>query len=73
MQPLCLLTAALKVRVDNQTATFVQIFTVMIVLLPFVMIDGNILTIVRLDAAAVSSIRERQTVHTFIGNHSHWL
>lgn len=44
-----------KVRVDNQTATFVQIFTSMIVLLPLIMIDGNILTIVRLDAAAVSS------------------
>ena len=53
-----------KVRVDNQTATFVQIFTSMIVLLPFVMIDGNILTIVRLDAAAVSSTILLGVLHT---------
>ena len=44
---------SIKVRVDNQTATFAQIFTAMIVLLPFVLIDGNIFTVVSLNAAAV--------------------
>jgi drug/metabolite transporter (DMT)-like permease len=44
---------SIKVRIDNQTATFVQIFTAMIVLLPFVLIDGNILKVVDLDATAV--------------------
>jgi len=48
-----LINRSIKVRVDNQTATFVQIFTAMIVLLPFVLIDGNILKVVNLDAMAV--------------------
>jgi drug/metabolite transporter (DMT)-like permease len=48
-----LINRSIKVRVDNQTATFAQILTAMIVLLPFVLIDGNILTVVDLDAMAV--------------------
>ncbi|VBB05886.1 Hypothetical protein LUCI_1097 [Lucifera butyrica] len=48
-----LINRSIKVRVDNQTATFVQILTAMIVLLPFVLIDGNIFTVVNLDAMAV--------------------
>ncbi len=48
-----LINRSIKVRVDNQTATFVQIFAAMIVLLPFVLIDGNILMVVYLDARAV--------------------
>ena len=48
-----LINRSIKIRIDNQTATFVQIFTAMIVLLPFVFIDGNILTVVDLDAKAV--------------------
>lgn len=48
-----LINRSIKVRVDNQTATFVQILTAMIVLLPFVLIDGTILTVVSLDAKAV--------------------
>lgn len=44
---------SIKVRVDNQTATFVQILSAMIVLLPFVLIDGNILTVVNLDSMAI--------------------
>jgi len=47
-----LINRSITCRVDNQTATFVQIFTAMIVLLPFVLIDGNILTVVNLDAMA---------------------
>jgi len=48
-----LINRSIKIRVDNQTATFVQILTAMIVLLPFVLIDGNIFTVVQLDAMAV--------------------
>jgi drug/metabolite transporter (DMT)-like permease len=48
-----LINRSITCRVDNQTATFVQILTAMIVLLPFVLIDGDILTVVNLDAMAV--------------------
>lgn len=48
-----LINRSIRVRVDNQTATFVQIFTAMIILLPFVLIDGSILTVVGLDFTAV--------------------
>ena len=49
-----IINRSIKVRVDIQTATFVQILTAMIVLLPFVLIDGNIFTVVHLDAMAVT-------------------
>jgi len=49
-----LINRSIKYRVDNQTATFVQIFAAMLVLLPFVLIDGNILTVVYLDVKAVT-------------------
>jgi Predicted permeases len=49
-----LINRSIKVRLDNQTATFVQIFTAMLVLLPFVLIEGNILTVVNLDAMAIT-------------------
>lgn len=48
-----LINRSIKVRVDNQTATFVQILAAMLVLLPFVLLDGNLLTVVGLDARAV--------------------
>jgi drug/metabolite transporter (DMT)-like permease len=48
-----LINRSIKFRVDNQTATFVQIFTAMIVLLPFVLIDGNILAVVDLNTMEV--------------------
>lgn len=48
-----LINRSIKIRVDNQIATFVQIFTAMLVLLPFVLMDGNILTVLDLDARAV--------------------
>ncbi len=44
---------SIKVRVNNQTATFVQILAAMIVLLPFVLVDGNIFKVADLDARAV--------------------
>ncbi len=48
-----LINRGIKTRVDNQTATFAQIFTAMIVLLPFVLAEGNILTVVTLDIRAI--------------------
>ncbi len=48
-----LINRSIKVRVDNQTATFVQILTAMVVLLPFVLLDGNIFAVVHLDAVAI--------------------
>ena len=61
-----LINRSIKVRVDNQTATFVQIFTAMIVLLPFVLIDGNILTVVDLDARAVTYTILLGILHTSV-------
>lgn len=61
-----LINRSIKVRVDNQTATFVQIFTAMIVLLPFVLIDGNILTVVYLDAMAVTYTVLLGILHTSV-------
>jgi drug/metabolite transporter (DMT)-like permease len=48
-----LINRSIEFRVDNQTATFVQIFTAMTVLLPVVLIDGNISEVVSLDILAV--------------------
>ena len=59
-----LINRSIKVRVDNPTATFVQILTAMIVLLPFVLIDGNILTVVHLDAMAVTYTLLLGLLHT---------
>ncbi|HBE80196.1 MAG TPA: EamA family transporter [Firmicutes bacterium] len=61
-----LINRSIKVRVDNQIATFVQIFTAMIVLLPFVLIDGNIVTVVNLDTRAVIYIILLGILHTGI-------
>jgi len=48
-----IINRSIRSRVDNQTGTFVQISAAMIVLLPFVLAEGNILTVRDLDAAAV--------------------
>lgn len=48
-----LINRGIKVRLDNQTATFVQILTAMVVLLPFVLLDGNVFTVTSLDATAI--------------------
>lgn len=61
-----LINRRIKVRVDNQTATFVQIFAAMIVLLPFVLINGDILTVVRLDAMAAAYTILLGILHTGI-------
>lgn len=49
-----LINRSIQVRVDNQTATFAQILAAMIVLLPFVWMDGNIFTFFSLNARAVT-------------------
>lgn len=59
-----LINRSITSRVDNSTATFVQIATAMLVLLPFVLMDGNILTIVNLDAMAVVFTILLGIVHT---------
>lgn len=61
-----LINRSIKIRVDNQTATFVQILTAMIVLLPFVLIDGNIFTVVHLDAMAVTYTVLLGVLHTSV-------
>ncbi len=45
-----LINRSIQTRVDNRTATFVQITTAMLVLLPFVLFEGNVITVVTLDA-----------------------
>ena len=59
-----LINRSIKFRVNNETATFVQIFTAMVVLLPFVLIDGNVLTIVNLDTRAIIYTLLVGIVHT---------
>ena len=49
-----LINRSIQVRVNNQTATFAQILAAMLVLLPFVLLEGNIYAIVQLDALAVT-------------------
>lgn len=49
-----LINRSIKVRVDNQVATFVQILTSMMVLLPFVLMDGDIIRVVNLDPMAIT-------------------
>jgi Permeases of the drug/metabolite transporter (DMT) superfamily len=47
-----MINRSIKIRVENHTATFVQILAAMLTLLPFVLIDGNIDTVVHLDLLA---------------------
>lgn len=61
-----LINRSIKYRVDNQTATFVQIFTAMIVLLPFVIVEGNILMILNVDVIAIIYIILLGVLHTGI-------
>lgn len=59
-----LINRSIKVRVKNETATFVQILMAMLVLLPFVLADGTVFSIVRLDATAVIFTVLLGVVHT---------
>lgn len=59
-----LINRSIKVRVDNQTATFIQILAAMIILLPFVLIDGNLYKVAHLDAMAVTCTILLGVLHT---------
>jgi len=59
-----LINRSITRRVDNQTATFAQIVTAMLVLLPFVLMEGNILKVVDLDAIAILFVLLLGIVHT---------
>ena len=48
-----LINRSIKIRVNDPTATFVQILTAMLVLLPFVILDGSIVTATELNATAI--------------------
>jgi len=47
-----LLNRSIKQRVNNQTATFIQILTATLVLLPFVLLDGTVEQIFQLDVTS---------------------
>ena len=59
-----LINRSIEVRVDNQTATFVQILAAMLVLLPFVLMEGDILKVLSLDAMAGAYIILLGILHT---------
>jgi len=59
-----LINRNIKNRVDNHTATFVQIFTAMVVLLPFVLFEGNIDKVMDLNAMAVTFTVLLGVLHT---------
>jgi drug/metabolite transporter (DMT)-like permease len=59
-----LINRGIKNRLDTQTATFVQVFTAMLVLLPFVLTDGNIFTVARLDVRAIAFTILLGVLHT---------
>ncbi len=59
-----LINRSIKVRVDNQKATFVQILSAMLVLLPFVLMEGTISTIVHLEVIEIIYIILLGVLHT---------
>ena len=59
-----LINRSIKDRVDNHTATFVQILAAMMVLLPFVIIDKGVLMVVSLNGVAVFYTFLLGIVHT---------
>ncbi len=59
-----LINRKIKNRIDNQTATFVQILAAMLVLLPFVGFSGNLLDIVNLDGKTLVFVLLLGVLHT---------
>lgn len=59
-----LINRSIPVRADDQTATFVQIFAAMVVLLPFVALDGSIVQVADLTARAILFIVLLGVLHT---------
>ena len=59
-----LINRSITFRVDNQTATFVQIFTAMMVLLPFVLMEGNVFSVAGLSAMEAVFVVLLGVLHT---------
>lgn len=59
-----LINRSIKVRVNNQKATFVQILSAMLVLLPFVLMEGTISSIVQLEVIEIIYIILLGVLHT---------
>ena len=59
-----LINRSITFRVDNQTATFVQIFTAMMVLLPFVLMEGNVVSVAGLSAMEAVFVVLLGVLHT---------
>ncbi|MBN1778086.1 MAG: EamA family transporter [Clostridiales bacterium] len=59
-----LLNRGIKQRIDSRTATFVQILTAMLVLLPFVLLNGNLEQMVRMDLKAITLTVLLGVLHT---------
>lgn len=59
-----LINRSIKNRTDNQTATFIQILTATIVLLPFIISGSDITTVVNLNSIAIGNIILLGVIHT---------
>jgi drug/metabolite transporter (DMT)-like permease len=59
-----LINRSIKNRINNETATFVQVFMAMIVLLPFAVMNGNIADVIALDSKAIIYILLLGILHT---------
>ena len=59
-----LINRGIKDRMDSRAATFVQVFTAMLVLLPFVLADGDVINAVHLDARAIAFTVLLGVLHT---------
>jgi len=59
-----LINRSIKKRLDNQTATFIQILTATIVLLPFALIDADIFTLGKLESISIIYIILLGVLHT---------
>jgi len=59
-----LINRGIRRRIDVRTATLVQIFTAMMVLLPFVLVEGDISAVAQLDARAIAMTVLVGVLHT---------
>ncbi len=59
-----LVNRSIKERMDNQAATFVQILTAMIVLLPFVLIEGDLKSVTHMDFLPIAMTVLVGVLHT---------
>ena len=59
-----LINRSIKRRLDNQTATFIQIATATIVLLPFALLDGDVFTLGNLENISIIYIILLGVLHT---------